>query len=520
MRASRNPRSATLVISFAAALGTPAFGADPPLTARRIATGFDKPVFLTAAPYDHGRLYVLEQNSGLIRVLQNGAIRPQPFLDLGALVKPLGEWGLLGLAFHPEYPVNGLFFVYYTREPDGYVVIARYHADVAAAIADHTSATVILVQGEPFANHNGGTVAFGPDGYLYAALGDGGGPGDPACVAQNLGFLLGKMIRIDVDGGVPYAIPPGNPFVGVPGARAEIWALGLRNPYRFSFDRQLGDVYIGDVGQLLREEIDVQPAGLGGLNYGWKAEEGDLCFGLSGCAATVVPCGNAGYAGPVHVYGHDLGCSVTGGYVYRGCALSGLQGAYFFGDYCSGRIWSLRFTQGGVSEYKERTLELQPTDGSTIDLITAFGEDAAGELHIVDHDGDIFRIDTTAAEAAVSLGNGKVGGNGLVPECDVCGLLTAGATAQLTLRDAPPARLSLLVASGQSAPMPVLLGTLVPGLPPLLTLPFVTSAHGAIDLPFPGGGGPLDVFAQWLIDDPGATAGVGFSNAIKITFQP
>ncbi len=335
----------------------------------QIAEGFVEPVFLTHA--GDARLFIVEQ-PGTIRLIENGRIRPTPFLDIRQRVNDrANEQGLLGLAFHPRYAENGYFFVNYT-DAEGDTVIARYSVTSDPNRADPASEKIILRLEQPYANHNGGDLAFGPDGYLYLALGDGGSGGDPENRAQNLRSLLGKLLRLDVDNGDPYAIPADNPFVTRGEVRPEIWAYGLRNPWRFSFDRASGDLYIADVGQNAYEEVNFQPAGsAGGENYGWRYFEGTHTFRDAASAPPdVVP--------PIAEYGRDDGCSVTGGYVYRGAALPELAGVYLFGDYCSGLIWSLQ-RLGGAWQ--------RATFGDTDFNISSFGEDAVGELYVLDHRG-------------------------------------------------------------------------------------------------------------------------------------
>jgi glucose/arabinose dehydrogenase len=289
-----------------------------------------------------------------------------------------GERGLLGLAFHPGYADNGRFFVNYTNV-DGDTELVELARSADPDVASPEPVRVFFTVDQPFANHNGGMLAFGPDGYLYVGLGDGGSAGDPQDNAQGLDTKLGKILRIDVDA---YPTPPpGN----VAGGDPDVWDWGLRNPWRFSFDRATGDLYIGDVGQNALEEIDVEPAGEGGRNYGWRIMEGDRCFRPpSGCDPT-------GLTPPVVSYDRDLGCSVTGGYVYRGGALPGLVGRYLYGDYCSNRVFSFRWSGGAAEAHVELTGDLDPE--GRIQGLTSFGEDAAGELYVVSRDGSVFRIE-------------------------------------------------------------------------------------------------------------------------------
>ncbi len=359
---------------------------------RVIASGLTLPVGITHAGDGTNRLFVIEK-VGRIRIIKNGAVLPIPFLDVSALVSGGSEQGLLGLAFHPDYATNGFFYVYYTdRVGVGNTVVARYRVSSANPdLADPATRTQILYVVQPYTNHNAGHLAFGPDGYLYIALGDGGSGGDPLNSGQRLDTLLGKLLRIDVDSGSPYAIPASNPFVGVSGARGEIWAYGLRNPWKFSFDRLNGDLYIGDVGQNLWEEIDFQAGGsLSGPNYGWRCLEGLHTY------STVAPCNDpaylAGLIPPIAEYAHTLGVSVTGGHVYRGALFSGLYGRYYYGDFGTGRIWSLARLPGSTPAFSTPVLELENTGLN----ISAFGEDEAGEIYLADYNGSIRRLESAA----------------------------------------------------------------------------------------------------------------------------
>ena len=357
---------------------SPATATAPPAVSYQLlplATGFERPVYLTHAGDGSRRLFVIEQ-PGRVRIISSGRLQPDAFLDISALVNDrANERGLLGLAFHPQYARNGYFFVHYSAA-DGATAVARYQVSQDAQRAAADSATLVLRQAQPYPNHNGGQLAFGPDGYLYLGLGDGGSAGDPQGNGQNLGTWLGKILRLDVDSALPYALPAANPFVAG-GGLPEIWAYGLRNPWRFSFDRRSGDLFIADVGQGGWEEINFQPAAeTAARNYGWDIVEGNHCV-QSGCS---VP----GVSMPVAEYDHRSGCSVTGGYVYRGSSLPALQGAYVYGDYCSGTIWALRPAAGGAWR---ATVLLQ----SALN-ISSFGEDEAGELYVVHHGGSVFRL--------------------------------------------------------------------------------------------------------------------------------
>jgi glucose/arabinose dehydrogenase len=362
---------------------------------RVVASGFDRPVQVTQAGDGSSRLFVVEQ-PGRIRVVEGGEVLPVPFLDVSHLVILGSEQGLLSLAFHPQYPANGFFYINYTRAGDGATVVARYSVSASNPdVADPASAMPVLTVAQPAANHNGGQILFGPyDGYLYIGMGDGGGVGDPADNGQNINTLLGALLRLDVDGGVPYAIPADNPFAGAPGAD-EIWALGLRNPWRFAFDRASGDLYLGDVGQGQWEEIDFQAAGTpGGVNFGWNCREGAHDFDFTG------DCLTATLTDPIAEYGHTEGQAVTGGFVYRGAAYPALQGRYFYADYAQGKIWSLVKTGSNPDTWSSPELELDTSLN-----ISSFGEDEAGELYVVDLAGGTVRqlVDANAATWILTL---------------------------------------------------------------------------------------------------------------------
>lgn len=346
-----------------------------------VASGLDQPLQVTHAGDGSGRLFVVER-PGQIRVIEGQAVLPDPFLDISPLVTTAGgEQGLLGLAFHPQYSTNGYLYVDYTRAEDGATVVARYTVmGTDPNAVDPASATTLLTVTQPYANHNGGQLAFGPDGYLYIGLGDGGGAGDPDENAQDTTTLLGSILRIDVDRGMPYRIPADNPFAGTAG-QDEIWDYGLRNPWRFSFDRLTGDLYIGDVGQALWEEIDYHGAGTaGGLNFGWDCKEGAHNYEFVG------DCLTAELVDPIAEYSHAEGRSVTGGFVYRGPANPSLQGQYLFADFIAGKIWSMTKTGSNPDTWSAPVLEL-----NTSLRISSFGEDEAGELYVVDYGGGTIR---------------------------------------------------------------------------------------------------------------------------------
>jgi glucose/arabinose dehydrogenase len=359
-----------------------------PLTGVRlelVVSGLSDPIGITNAGDGSGRLLVNERG-GRIRVVQpDGTLGGRDFVDLSGRIEAGGERGLLGVAFHPDFAANGRVFVHYSRRGDGATVISELTASADRSSADPASERIILTHDQPFANHNGGQIAFGPDGYLYIGLGDGGSGGDPFGNAQARDVLLGKILRIDVDGSPApdreYAIPDDNPYAGdgvSPGAGLpEIWANGLRNPWRFSFDRETGDLYIGDVGQGSWEEIDRQPAdSAGGENYGWNIYEGTHCSGA---------CDSIPAVAPVAEYSHASGggCSVTGGYVYRGSRQPGMVGNYLFSDYCTGTIWTLA-VGGGLTPLPLAESGLR---------VSSFGEGEDGEIYVVDiFSGGLYRV--------------------------------------------------------------------------------------------------------------------------------
>ena len=377
-----NFRSSAVLSSFALLVAAaPLFAQEPPdpgqLRLVEIAAGFSRPLYVTHAGDGSGRLFVVEQ-AGRIWIVRVGQTIPQLFLDISNWLpwevhtSGFTERGLLGLAFHPNYAGNGYFLLHYNDE-NGDTVLARLQVSADNADrADPLSAQTILTVLQPYANHQGGTVTFGPDGYLYLGLGDGGSAGDPWGHGQRRDTLLGTILRLDVgvEEQAAYAIPPDNPFAEDAAGAPEVWIYGLRNPWRFSFDREAGDLFIGDVGQNQWEEISYQPAGsAGGENYGWNAFEGYALFagGLLFEETTA----------PIGIYSHRLGNSVTGGYVYRGEALPGLRGAYLFGDFGSGRMWTLVPNEAGGWQMSEFML--------TAHAISSFGEDEAGELYLLDY---------------------------------------------------------------------------------------------------------------------------------------
>ena len=356
----------------------------PPLGAGRltlssVVSGLDQPLYVTNAGDVSGRLFVVER-TGLVRVVSGGVLQSTAFLDLTAKVSCCtGERGLLGLAFHPSFATNLRLFADYT-DSTGDIIVAEYTANATRTSASAATERVILrINHRTYANHNGGWIGFGPDGYLYIATGDGGGGGDPLGNGQNKNSLLGKVLRIDVNGAQPYSIPPSNPFASGGGAK-EVWAYGLRNPWRDSFDRERRDLYIGDVGQSAYEEIDRAGPGIGGQNYGWNVMEGFSCYNATTCPTS-------GRTLPIAAYAHgssdSIGCAVTGGYIYRGAAQPALQGQYILGDYCTGRIWTL---------YQDENVANLVAQGQFAVNISSFGEGENGEIYLTDLGGTLYRV--------------------------------------------------------------------------------------------------------------------------------
>ena len=370
-----------MVASLAACGSDPSTGpviipAEFALAVQEVASGLANPVYVTA-PAGDGRLFVVEQ-PGRIRIVKNGQLLPAPFLDIAARVSSGGERGLLSVAFHPSYAANGFFFVHFT-DLSGDTRVERFSRSSDPDVALPTSSKLILTVAQPFPNHNGGLNLFGPDGMLYIGLGDGGSGGDPFGNGQNRNTLLGKILRIDVDRGDPYVVPAGNPFAGQQGARGEIWALGLRNPWRFAIDRTAGVMYIADVGQDRFEEVNAVAANRAGVNYGWNTMEAASCFGSASC-------NQQGLELPVLFYARSGGaCAVTGGFVYRGASLPEIAGHFFYSDYCAGFLKSFQFQNGTAVE--QRTWDV-----GSVGSVTSFGEDGSGELYMTSSNGRVYRI--------------------------------------------------------------------------------------------------------------------------------
>ena len=376
---------------------------EPSLSSTLIADGFKKPLFITSHPENSKFLYVVEQ-AGKIIIINNGKKLDKPFLDITDRVvrpgRPGDERGLLGFAFHPDYAKNKKIYVNYIND-DGFTIVSEFSAQSNLKANSLSERTVFNLK-QPYGNHNGGHMQFGPDNYLYISIGDGGKRGDPLNAGQDLNTLFGKIIRIDINK-VPYGIPKSNPYYGQKNKRGEIWAWGFRNVWRFSFDRKIGDIYYGDVGQNKWEEINYEPYNSkGGNNYGWRIMEASKCYNPE------KNCDEKGLTLPIHEYPNDAnymvvlgggsqtnsdGCSVTGGYVYRGSKIKGLNGYYIFGDYCSGNIWTFKVINDKATSLTNRTKEINLGNGEFTTYISSFGEDADGELYIVEYNGGIYKID-------------------------------------------------------------------------------------------------------------------------------
>ncbi len=409
----RSDRRLTLFLLTSLSLGWSATATSQTLSTRRVASGLVNPLW-AGAPAGDDRIFVVEKR-GIVKVVEKGVVGT--FLSITTKVSTGSEQGLLGFAFHPDYATNGTFFLDYT-DTFGDTVVSRWQVSASDPnVADPTSESVILTQFQPATNHNAGAITFGLDGYFYITFGDGGFGAD--CNAQDLGTWLGKILRIDVDSGSPYAVPSDNPFVGVAGALPEIWHLGLRNPFRMSIDRLTGDMYFGDVGEGAREEISFAAAGVGGLNFGWRVLEGTNCRGNGPCTPAPA-CTSPTYTPPLTQLVHTGGTgplAIIGGYVYRGCMIPGLQGTYFYADYNDDKIRSFEYdpSTGILSNPQDRTAELEPPGTPTIRNIASFGEDGSGELLIVDHSaaGEVFKVVPSTAVAATSVDRNGSGVNAL-----------------------------------------------------------------------------------------------------------
>lgn len=403
-----------------AGLAVPAANGQTPKTVL-FKNGFASPLYLTAPPNDFDRVFVVER-AGTIKIVKdiwaNPTTNANNFLNITSLTTTVGERGLLSMAFDPNYATTGRFYVYYTNT-GGNIVLARYTVSANPDIANPSGEILLTIPHPGFANHNGGQLQFGPDGYLYMATGDGGGANDPNNNAQNKFNLLGKMLRLDVSTPTGYAIPPDNPYFNSAQGAPEIWAIGLRNPWRFSFDRNQGHMYIADVGQGQREEVDYQAASFtptpnAPINYGWRCFEGNLNTNLAGCVyPNPYPGGDVK---PIWEYNHSVGLCITGGFVYRGVMLPDLRSFYFFADYITNKIWTFRYLGTGVVNFvQDRTTQLAPGGGLSISSVASFGQDAAGEVYILDMSGgEIFKVvpTTPTIKGVASYGTGTAGCNG------------------------------------------------------------------------------------------------------------
>lgn len=504
------------------------------LEAVLIQSGLSSPLYMVSPPGDTARQFIVEQNSGQIKIRKNGAMLGTPFLNVGAISAGGGERGLLGLAFHPDYFVQGaagegLFCINYTNN-SGNTVVRSYLADAMNPdVADAASFTTLLTVNQPFSNHNGGCIQFGPDKLLYIGMGDGGSANDPGNRAQNTTNLLGKILRLDPTIAAPF-VPASNPFVTVTGTSDEIWSLGQRNPWRFSFDRQTGDMWIGDVGQGQREEISFEPAGTpGGLNYGWRCMEGTRCTGLSGCT-----CNAANLVLPVEEYTHGGGnCSITGGYRYRGTAMPSFVGRYFFADFCSDNIWSIKFDDmtGTASDLVNHKADIG-LPGSV--SIASFAEDADGELHIVDLGGRIYRVQEECTGTSVAFCqpvNNSTGGPSSLSSTGSLSISDNNMALQ-SLGNPPTVSGLFFYGPGQvNLPLGDGIRCVGPNIfrqqPPIVTDVFGIGIRSVDFTTGPESTGPSQIlpgstwyFQFWFRDVAAGGAGSNLSNGLAVTFCP
>ncbi len=504
-----------------------------PLTTELVASGLTLPVYATAPATDFDRLFLVEL-AGQIKILRDGVVQAAPFLDLRSVVQSSPNFeGVFGMAFHPQYASNGFFYVYYSDLVGG-VTLARYQVSADPELADAASGMTLLQIPTPLDGHEGGSPLFGPDGFLYLAIGDAEPQNDLNCNGQNLQLLIGKMLRLDVDGddfpadsNRNYAVPPSNPFVGDASVPDEVWAIGFRNPWRSSFDRVTGELYISENGQNLREEINVEPAGFaGGLNYGWPVMEGGLCFPNT-CAQPVPVCNGPALTLPFYEYDHTMGCSVIGGYVYRGGDIPDLRGTYFFGDFCGSSsgagIFSFRKQGLGITDFQDRSVELAPGGGLDIASIASWGEDAQGELYVIDHfGGEVFQLvaDVPATGAFVDLGPFGIPGVAGEPLMTGSGDLTPGSASGYTIDvvGAAPSALGFVFFGTAVNATAFYGGTFYP-FPFLGSRAFGFDAGGSLSvstaLPasFPGG---VSIAQQFFFLDPVALHGVSGSNGLRL----
>jgi glucose/arabinose dehydrogenase len=506
-----------------AALSLPAVAGAPELRTKIIASGLSAPTYATFAPGDPSRLYVIQQN-GIIRVIKNDVLQPTPFLNIDALIPNETFNGLIGIAFHPDFQSNGYFYLHHPRGggSSDRLTLARYTA-TSADLADPGSREEILVLPYPAlpGHHIGGWVGFGADGYLYVTTGDGnttGGETAGGARSQSLSSPWGKTLRIDVDGDdfpadpdKDYAIPPDNPFVGQGGDEA-VWLFGLRQPYRACFDRQTNDFWIADVGRSAREEIDFVPAGMSGLNFGWNCAEGTICSSNANCNCTTTP-----LVAPIFEYNTGaMGCTISGGAIYRGNKILGLDGTYFYGDWCSDRIWSLRYEGGVVLDAQERTAELDPPGGVSFNSILSVCEGYDGELYITDS-SRVYRIE---GQPWLNQGFPLAGFSGN-PQLIGTGWLEGGDPLSIELTNARKNSVAWMTFGLSAVNAPFYGGTFVPNInPPGFASPFITDGDGAMTinavwpLGVPAG---LSFYIQYWIEDVAGVFGFAASNAISAT---
>lgn len=509
-----------------------------PLAVELVTDGLSEPIGIFSAPRDPSRLFVIEK-SGSIRVIKNGVLLNTPFLDLTAKVTSTSEQGLLGLAFHTRYAQNGYFYVNYTRASDGALTIERYQVSIDLDVADPASVFPILTIPKPFDHHAGGMIAFSPiDRYLYISTGDGGSPADSLGNSQNLASLLGKLLRIDVDStdpGLNYHIPTSNPFYGSTTALNEIFAYGLRNPWRFSIDRATGDIYIADVGEAAVEEIDYIPGGaIGGYNFGWNCMEGRACQAYGVPSACF--CGDLALTMPIYVYDHFQGCAVIGGYVYRGSAIPDFNGYYIFADICKTKHWIFQYDGTLLTNFQDRSLELlSPGFAHTI---ASFGEDANGELYYAYMSGHIGKI--VPADGVIPgvahFGNGTPGCNGPQELLANNPVKAGGANTYFRATNAPAGSVGILmitdakIAGGSTDPL--LIGADFDldffAASEIITIDFQVDENGVAYYYFDLFNNPtvigLQFYGQavfyWGTPCPANSLGFSTTNALEVTIQP
>jgi glucose/arabinose dehydrogenase len=543
-------RSISFAALVAAIVGSSALGQvlDTVLV-NTAANGVVSPIFVCSPPGDLNRLFVVQKNGQIkVRTPVNQATVWTTFLNIGAggsnLISTGSEQGLLGMAFHPQYATNGYFFVMYTSTPSpGNNVVARYQVSAGNPdVANPASAVIFLSIPDFASNHNAGCLQFGPDGYLYVGTGDGGSGNDPNANGQNINALLGKMLRIDVDtpnGLIPYSCPPTNPYFGATAGLDEIWAIGLRNPFRYAFDRLTGDLWIGDVGQDTQEEIDFQPAtnatgAFGGRNYGWRCREGVVCTGLSGCGA----CSPTAYTEPVHTFSTQItpNCAVIGGYVYRGCAIPSMRGHYFFAEYGTSQIWSFTYNGTSVSNFTLRSPDLDPPGTPSITSIVSFGEDAAGELYICELSGnEIWKIVPAVPSTLgiTSYGTGTPGCTGPNVLSLACSPNILNPGESINASNGPPGTNAIGIIGGAALPVgsdPLAIGVevlvdLTPGTYTLYETPVAPNGIATLATPIPNAPAliGLTFYAQnffvWSSCSP-SPLNISSTQGLQVTIQP